>query len=91
MADALTGRTEPSGHLPWTLPASFADVPVQDARPIDGVIDYIEGGDVGYRSWDRLERTPARPFGFGLGYGDLTPPTVTAVEPDSDGSLAVSV
>ncbi|MCU1477503.1 MAG: beta-glucosidase [Subtercola sp.] len=91
LADALVGRTEPSGHLPWTLPARFADVPVQDARPINGVIDYVEGGDVGYRSWDRLERTPARPFGFGLGYGTWSTPVIAAAEWHSDGSLAVSV
>ncbi|GGF27523.1 beta-glucosidase family protein [Subtercola lobariae] len=91
LADALTGRVEPSGHLPWTLPARFADVPVQDARPIDGVIDYVEGGDVGYRSWDRLERTPARPFGFGLGYGAWAIPHIAGTTWRPDGSLVVSV
>ncbi|RFA13127.1 hypothetical protein B7R22_14095 [Subtercola boreus] len=91
LADALVGRIEPSGHLPWTLPGRFDDVPVPDAHPLDGVIDYAEGGDVGYRGWDRLERTPARPFGFGIGYGAWNTPAVDTVEWHSDGSLAVSV
>ncbi|GAA2751811.1 beta-glucosidase family protein [Amnibacterium kyonggiense] len=69
LAAALLGETEPSGRLPWTLPASEEDVPVRDVVPKHGTIDYIEGLHVGYRQWDRDGRTPARPFGFGLGYG----------------------
>lgn len=68
LAAVLTGAIEPSGRLPWTLPASEADVPVPHGLPVDGVIDYAEGRDVGHRGWDRLGRTPAREFGFGLGY-----------------------
>lgn len=71
LADALFGVTEPSGRLPWTLPGCEEDVPVTNGVPVDGVIDYAEGLDIGYRAWDRLERTPARPFGFGLGYTDF--------------------
>jgi beta-glucosidase len=70
LADVLTGAAEPSGRLPWTLPASHGDVPVPDGVPRDGVIDYAEDLDVGHRGWDRLARTPAREFGFGLGYAD---------------------
>lgn len=70
IADVLAGRTEPAGRLPWTLPASYADVPVPDAIPVgeDLVVDYAEGIDVGYRGWLRAGATPARPFGFGLGW-----------------------
>lgn len=79
LADVLTGVTEPSGRLPWTLPARFEDVPVPHARPVDGVVDYAEGTDVGYRAWERrLEAgpdgaapdgpVPAAPFGHGLGW-----------------------
>ncbi|WP_350348446.1 glycoside hydrolase family 3 C-terminal domain-containing protein [Agromyces sp. G08B096] len=70
LAAVLTGAIEPSGRLPWTLPAREADVPVPDGIPVDGVIDYTEGVHVGHRGWDRLDRTPAREFGFGLGYAD---------------------
>jgi len=68
LGDVLAGRTEPSGRLPWTLPADEADVPVLHAVPVDGVVDYAEGVHVGYRGWLRLGRTPAAPFGHGLGW-----------------------
>ncbi|MDM7855268.1 beta-d-glucosidase [Cellulomonas alba] len=68
LGDVLTGVTEPSGRLPWTLPADEADVPVPHAVPADGVVEYHEGVHVGYRSWLRLGRTPAAPFGHGLGW-----------------------
>ncbi|WP_394553546.1 beta-glucosidase [Agromyces sp. MMS24-JH15] len=72
LAAVLTGAIEPSGRLPWTLPASEADVPVPDGIPVDGAITYAEGVHVGHRGWDRLERTPAREFGYGLGYAEWT-------------------
>ncbi|MFD7311966.1 beta-glucosidase [Promicromonospora sp. NPDC059942] len=79
LADVLTGATEPSGRLPWTLPARFEDVPVPHARPVDGVVEYTEGTDVGYRAWERRlaagpdaagagAPVPAAPFGHGLGW-----------------------
>ena len=68
LADALSGAVEPSGRLPWTLPARAQDVPVPDAVPVDGIVDYAEGVDVGHRGWDRLGRVPAAPFGHGLGW-----------------------
>lgn len=68
LADAVVGVVEPSGRLPWTLPADEDDIPVPDGLPIGGYVDYTERLDVGHRGWDRLGRTPAREFGFGLGY-----------------------
>lgn len=70
LADTLTGRAEPTGRLPWTLPRDHADVPVMDTRPEGGVLGYDEGVFIGYRSYDRDGRRPHRPFGFGLGYTD---------------------
>ncbi|WP_159604273.1 fibronectin type III-like domain-contianing protein [Agromyces humi] len=45
-------------------------MPVPNGIPVDGIIDYAEGVDVGHRGWDRLGRTPAREFGYGLGYAE---------------------
>jgi len=70
LADTLTGRSEPTGRLPWTLPRDHADVPIMDTRPTDGVLAYEEGVFVGYRAYDRAGLAPHRPFGFGLGYTD---------------------
>jgi len=90
LADVLTGITEPTGRLPWTLPAHESDVPVPHAVPVDGVIDYHEGVHVGYRSWLRLDRTPAAPFGHGLGWTTWEYEAVShSVE--ADGSVVLDV
>ncbi|MFI2293560.1 beta-glucosidase [Isoptericola sp. NPDC019571] len=76
LADVLTGVTEPSGRLPWTLPARAEDVPVPHAIPVAGVVEYAERLDVGYRAWERRlgagtgpgGPAPAAPFGHGLGW-----------------------
>ena len=70
LAATVFGTLEPAGRLPWTLPARDEDVPVPNAIPLDGVLDYHEGVDVGYRSWLQGDLEPARPFGFGLGWGE---------------------
>ncbi|RHA37677.1 beta-d-glucosidase [Cellulomonas rhizosphaerae] len=90
LGDVLAGRTEPSGRLPWTLPANETDVPVPHAVPVDGVIDYHEGVHVGYRSWLRLDRTPAAPFGHGLGWTAWEHDSATATL-TADGGLTVDV
>ncbi len=36
--------------------------------PTDGRLEYPEGIHVGYRAWLKADRTPAYPFGYGLGY-----------------------
>ncbi|MEV6808405.1 glycoside hydrolase family 3 C-terminal domain-containing protein [Streptomyces sp. NPDC051129] len=68
LADVLLGRAEPAGRLPWTLPARAEDVPVPDAVPVDGIVDYTDGLHIGYRGHDRAGTTPAFPFGHGLGW-----------------------
>ncbi|AEI10825.1 beta-d-glucosidase [Cellulomonas gilvus] len=90
LGDVLTGRTEPAGRLPWTLPAHETDVPVPHAVPVDGVVDYHEGVHVGYRSWLRLGRTPAAPFGHGLGWTTWEHDEATALV-GADGSVDVVV
>ncbi|MGW2526324.1 beta-glucosidase [Streptomyces sp. NPDC001595] len=68
LADVLLGHAEPAGRLPWTLPARAADVPVPDALPSDGVVDYTEALHIGHRGYDRAGLEPAFPFGHGLGW-----------------------
>ncbi len=92
LADVLLGRTEPSGRLPWTLPARAEDVPVPHAIPVDGVLTYAEGIHVGHRTWDRRKLEPARPFGFGLGWTDWSYDEGLVVDSTADGVvLDVSV
>lgn len=92
LADVLLGVTEPSGRLPWTLPARESDVPVPHAVPdADGVVTYTEGIHVGYRSWERLGRTPALPFGHGLGWTDWSYDDVRPAGTGPDGALLLDV
>jgi beta-glucosidase len=68
LADILFGAAEPGGRLPTSWPATLEDVPVLDVTPKDGKLEYTEGIHIGYRAWLHADRTPAYPFGFGLGY-----------------------
>jgi beta-glucosidase len=68
IADVLFGAAEPGGRLTTSWPAAREDVPVLDVAPKGGRLEYAEGIHVGYRAWLRVDRTPAYPFGFGLGY-----------------------
>ncbi|WP_225821107.1 beta-glucosidase family protein [Streptomyces naphthomycinicus] len=69
LADVLTGAHEPGGRLPTTW-GSLADAPVTQVVPVDGELPYREDLFIGYRAWERAGRTPAYPFGHGLGYTD---------------------
>ncbi|GHD98389.1 beta-glucosidase family protein [Streptomyces alanosinicus] len=69
LADVLTGAHEPGGRLPTTW-GSLADAPVTRVAPADGELPYTEGVFIGHRAWEKAGRTPAYPFGHGLGYTD---------------------
>ncbi|KOU61267.1 beta-glucosidase [Streptomyces sp. MMG1533] len=71
LADVLTGAHEPGGRLPSTW-GSLADAPVTQVVPDNGEIAYREGVFIGYTAWEKQGRTPAYPFGHGLGYTDWT-------------------
>lgn len=91
LADALLGTTEPSGRLPWTLPARVEDVPVPHAIPHEGVVEYTEGLDVGYRAWERTGATPAAPFGHGLGWSEWGYLSTTVVVADGRSDVLLDV
>ncbi|MCU1508372.1 MAG: hypothetical protein JWQ12_637 [Glaciihabitans sp.] len=91
LAAALSGAIEPSGRLPWTLPATEEDVPVPNGLPQDGFINYSEGVDVGHRGWDRHDRSPARPFGYGLGYTTWDYLEISASGTPTSGDFALDV
>ncbi|KAB2341609.1 beta-glucosidase family protein [Actinomadura rudentiformis] len=67
IADILTG-TEPGGRLPTTFPAAEAEVPILSTQPDQGVLDYAEGGLIGYRAYADAGTEPLFPFGHGLSY-----------------------
>ncbi|BDZ41459.1 glycosyl hydrolase [Paraoerskovia sediminicola] len=91
VADVLGGSTEPSGRLPWTLPARAADVPVPDAIPVKGIVDYTEGVHVGYRAWVRDGLDPAAPFGHGLGWTTWSYDSLTTATDEDAVTVSVTV
>ena len=87
IASVLSGRINPSGHLPITFPASEAQLPRPIPTDPDGTtsnpgeatkgvpfqVDYnVEGADVGYKWFIRKQETPLFPFGDGLSYTHFT-------------------
>ncbi|MFL1903332.1 glycoside hydrolase family 3 protein [Streptomyces tauricus] len=71
LADVLTGAHEPGGRLPTTW-GPLESAPVTAVTPTDGELPYTEDVFIGYRAWEKENRTPTYPFGHGLGYTDWT-------------------
>jgi beta-glucosidase len=93
IADVLTGRVNPSGHLPTTFYASDAQLP----RPVrpgsksemdEFVLPYSEGAAVGYKWADLKKVQPLFPFGHGLSYTSFDYGPVRAA-PSATGGLSV--
>ncbi len=67
IANLLTGKANPSGHLPATFPMSLSQLPHPDV-PKAGDVHYTEGATVGYKWYDAKGLTPRYAFGHGLSY-----------------------
>lgn len=83
LADVLTGKVTPSGHLTTTWAENYADYPSADTfgSRNGNVADeyYHEGIYVGYRYFDSFGIKPAYPFGYGCSYTQfsVTDPSAT--------------
>jgi len=64
LADALFGRVNPSGHLPFSVPRRPEDLPFFDRDAQTITYDLWHG----YTKLERDGVEPAFPFGFGLSY-----------------------
>ncbi|HWK40886.1 MAG TPA: glycoside hydrolase family 3 C-terminal domain-containing protein [Croceibacterium sp.] len=67
IANVLTGKVNPSGHLPATFPRSLDHLP-HPGQPRTGDLFYDEGAAVGYKWFDKQGHDPLFPFGHGLSY-----------------------
>jgi beta-glucosidase len=70
LADVILGKVNPSGKLPETFPATYADtVTARNGQfGLTGKVEYLEGLYVGYRYYDKENVAPAFSFGHGLSY-----------------------
>ena len=71
IANVLTGKANPSGHLPMTFPKSLDQLP-HPGEPRKKEATYSEGATVGYKWFDARGLTPQFPFGHGLSYTSFT-------------------
>lgn len=80
VADIISGKVNPSGRLPMTLPVAYTDLPSSRNYPYLGQqggrnVDYTEYQEdiwVGYRYFDACGLPVAYPFGYGLSYTDFS-------------------
>ena len=75
VADLLSGKINPSGKLPFTLPVSLDQSPAHALGNFPGnnlQVNYEEDILVGYRWFDTKKIVPEFPFGYGLSYTDFT-------------------
>ncbi|OQE20503.1 hypothetical protein PENSTE_c013G08625 [Penicillium steckii] len=74
IADIITGKVSPEGHLPVSFPRNIENAPAHGNFPgeyVDGElkVKYAEGVFVGYRHYDRVPREQLNfQFGHGLSY-----------------------
>ncbi|WP_343672319.1 glycoside hydrolase family 3 C-terminal domain-containing protein [Chitinophaga sp.] len=71
VADLLSGKANPSGKLPFTLPVSLDQSPAHALGNFPGrdlSVNYEEDILVGYRWFDTKKIVPQFPFGYGLSY-----------------------
>jgi beta-glucosidase len=71
VADILSGKVNPSGKLPFTMPVTLDQSPAHALGNFPGrgmKVNYEEDILVGYRWFDTKKIQPQFPFGYGLSY-----------------------
>jgi Beta-glucosidase-related glycosidases len=74
VADVLSGKVNPSGKMPFTLPVSLQQSPAHALGNFPGrdlQVNYEEDILVGYRWFDTKKIAPQFPFGYGLSYSSF--------------------
>ncbi len=102
LADVLTGKVNPSGRLPFSIPFKYEDGPIKTEAQYPGIkaeddqfwqTHYSEGVYIGYRWYDSKDVPVQWPFGHGLSYTTFEYGNAKAARPymKADGTLKVSV
>lgn len=94
VADVLTGRAEPGGRLPTTIPRRIEHIPSYDNFPGENSeIRYGEGLFMGYRGYEHRAIEPRFAFGHGLSYTtiELGAPELSATTFRPGERLSISV
>jgi len=95
VADALTGKSIPSGKLIDTWALHYEDYPSSKTfSHNDGDVDdeyYTEGIYVGYRYFDTFNVTPGYCFGYGLSYTDFSIETLNVKADEEEVAVTVMV
>lgn len=68
LGEIIYGDVNPSGKLPFVVPADESDLPALDWNASDVRYDYYHG----YRKLEKEGKKPDFPFGFGLSYTSFT-------------------
>ena len=71
VGDILSGAVNPSAKLPFSIERQWADSPAcgnYDETREERKVYYREGIFTGYRGYDRSDKEPLFPFGYGLSY-----------------------
>ena len=95
VADAITGRTNPSGKLVDTWASHYEDYPfANEYSSLNGNTDdefYREGIYVGYRYFDSFGITPAYCFGFGRSYTTFATEVLSITQEGNDIKIWVKI
>lgn len=71
LADVVFGAVNPAARTTTTWAKQMSDLPVSNTTPTDGTLHYSEGRFIGYRAWQKSNRSPLIPFGHGNSYTDF--------------------
>ena len=87
----LYGEANPSGKLAETWPCSYEDVPYGSAFGKEEREIYKESIFVGYRYYQKVRKSVAFPFGYGLSYTKFSYSHLSMKETEKDVTLTFKV
>lgn len=90
IANVLTGKVNPSGHLPVSFPRSLSQL-AKPSAPNEGETRYAEGAAVGYKWYDAKGDKPHFAFGHGLSYTSFAYAGLKAAAPKGKVTVSFTV